>query len=66
MTYIVKRPAIFKRFKLFDSESFEIYTTLSKPLKNHSFTRFKTGTHFNIAIPQQINTEIAALESKPF
>ena len=66
VTYIVKRPAIFKRFKLFDSESFEIYTTLAKPLKNHSFTRFKTGTKYNIAIPHQINTEIAALESEPF
>lgn len=66
VTYIVKRPAIFKRFKLFDSESFEIYTTLAKPLNNHSFTQFKTGTKYNIAIPHQINTEIAALESKPF
>lgn len=66
VTYIVKRPAIFKRFKLFDSESFEIYTTLAKPLKNHSFTRFKTGTKYNIAIPHQINAEIAAIASEPF
>jgi hypothetical protein len=62
VTYIVKRPAIFKRFKLFDSESFEIYTTLAKPLKNHSFTRFKTGTKYNIAIPHQINTQIALMD----
>ena len=66
VTYIVKRPVIFKRFKLFDSESFEIYTTLLQPLHNHTFTRFKMGTKYNIAIPHQINTEIAALESKPF
>lgn len=66
VTYIVKRPAIFKRFKLFDSESFEIYTTLLQPLEPHAFTRFKMSTHYNIAIPHQINTEIAALESDPF
>jgi hypothetical protein len=66
VTYIVKCPAIFKKLKWFSTSSFEIYTTLSKPLKHHSFTRFKTGTKYNIAIPHQINTEIAALESKPF
>ena len=66
VTYIVKRPAIFKRFKLFDSESFEIYTTLMQPLEQHTFTRFKMSTKYNIAIPHQINAEIAALESEPF
>lgn len=66
VTYIVKCPAIFKKLGWFSTSSFEIYTTLSKPLKNHSFTRFKTSTKHNIAIPHQINIEIAAIESKPF
>lgn len=66
VTYIVKCPVIFKKLKWFSTSSFEIYTTLSKPLKNHSFTRFKTGTKYNIAIPHQINIEIASIESEPF
>ena len=62
MTHIIKRPIIFKRFKLFDSESFEIYTTLLQPLKQHTFTRFKMSTNYNIAIPHQINVQIASMD----
>lgn len=62
VTYIVKCPAIFKKLEWFSISSFEIYTILSKPLKHHSFTKFKTSTKYNIAIPYKISTEIAALE----
>lgn len=66
VTYIVKRPVLFKRFKLFDSESFEIYTTLNEPLPNHSFTHFKMSTKHNIVLQYQINIELASMLSEQF
>lgn len=69
VTYIVERPAIFKNIKwlkLFDTDSFEIYTTLAEPLPNHNFTHFKTNAKHNIALQHHINVEIASMLSEQF
>lgn len=65
VTYIITRPALFKHIPLFNNDSFEIYTTLDKPIEGKS--RFKMNTKYNIAIEKQINSQIAAFDSsKPF
>ena len=59
---VVKRPVIFKRIDLFNSVSFIVYTTLAKPLSKHNFTHFNMNTKYNIAIPHQINVQIASMD----
>lgn len=65
VTYIIKRPALFKHIPIFNNESFEIYTTLDTPIEGKS--RLKMNTKYNIAIEKQINAQIAAFDSsEPF
>ena len=69
VTYIVKRPVIFKNikwFNIFDNELFEIYVTLDEPLPTHNFTHFKMSTKHNIVLQYQINIELASMLSKSF